>query len=569
MKTLLSIFCFLCISMSPRPEVTGNDYFHELTKELKPIVDYPAKISQLQQQELGKYKKSGDEQYLISSKYVELFLYRNNTNKQIPLVYELLKLNNNRYEYISMTSYYNVSIQLEKTSPELAMHFIDEAIIFNKTLTALHYSGHLYHMKGRLYYNSKSYTSALYYFNKALKSFRPEDYLYTASMHNNFGLTYAKLNNIGKALQETQKGIDILESKNNPTKEESDFLMDMKGSLGFYYYQLKDYTSAENLLTGEFEYCKNKKELFPQLIIASERLYDLYAVTGQKAEQRQIVDYLLHTEPLLTDTYHKIMVNEIVQKYYSANNDIQRLKEVSGKLVMLNHEFDDENSENIQKTSDLLNKNVIKSINERYDYEIKIHQKKQFLTLLMCCLIVITIALIALNIWTTKKSEKKDAEKQREILEAKKRVLEKDILFQNEKIKNLHQNLNLKIETEKAFLQNIKKIKKSADADSEQILRDLHLKVSKLIQIDKKNDDFVNESSNESKMFLGKLEVLYPVLTKRELKLCTYFRMNLSSKEISALEDTTTATIRVYKTRIKSKVGLGRQDNLVTFLNSI
>ncbi|WP_223609557.1 hypothetical protein [Chryseobacterium sp. OSA05B] len=121
-------------------------------------------------------------------------------NIQTPLVYELLKLNNNRYEYISITSYYNISMQFKKTSPELAMHFIDGDISYNKNLMELYYSGDLYHMKGRLYYNSKSYTSALYHFNKASKSFRPDDKLYTDSMHNNFGLTYSRVNHIEKAV---------------------------------------------------------------------------------------------------------------------------------------------------------------------------------------------------------------------------------------------------------------------------------------------------------------------------------------------------------------------------------
>ncbi|WP_223609558.1 hypothetical protein [Chryseobacterium sp. OSA05B] len=75
--------------------------------------------------------------------------------------------------------------------------------------------------------------------------------------------------------------------------------------------------------------------------------------------------------------------------------------------------------------------------------------------------------------------------------------------------------------------------------------------------------------ANESKRFLKKLEALYPILTKKELKLSIYFRMNLSSKEILALEGTTTTTVRVYKTRTKNKVGLSRQDDLATFLNSI
>ncbi|MBL1220630.1 hypothetical protein JET18_07255 [Chryseobacterium sp. L7] len=570
MKKILYVLVVLLILACADSRADENMYFHKLTNELTQAIDHPAKISALQHRELKNFKNKKDKKYLIGSKYIELFLYRNDRNKQILFVYDLLKLNDSRYDYISMTSYYSMAIQLESTSPELAMHFIDKAIGYNKTLSGMYYAGHLYHMKGRFYYNKKAYASALYYFEKALKNFRQDDLLYTSSMHNNFGMAYAKLNNMGKAVQEAEKGIEILKSKKDLTKEEFDFLIKMKGNLGFYYYELKDYSGAEKLLVEALIHYGSKKELFSYMIPISEKLFDLYVITGQLSEQKKVVDHLLRIEPQLTDTYSKITVNEIVQKYYySSNADIQLLKEVSKKLIVLNHTFDDENRESIQKTSDLLNKNLISSINDKYGYEIKAHKRKVLLTIMICCLLVVIIGLIALYIWTKKKSERKDAEKQREILEANKKILERDILFQKEKIKNLYQNLNLKIESEKAFLQNIKKIKRSADNDHEQILRDLHLKVGKLIQIDKKNDVFVHESSSENKIFLSRLEQLCPDLTNRELKLCTYFRMDLSSKEISVLEDTTTATVRVYKTRIKSKLGLARPDNLSTFLGGI
>ncbi|WP_223609262.1 hypothetical protein [Chryseobacterium sp. OSA05B] len=569
MKIMLYIIGLSLIWMSLYPVPDGNVYFHKITQEITPIVDDAAKIAVIQKRELEKFNKEGDEKYLISSKYAELFLYRNNTNRQISLVYNLLKINNNRYEYISMISYFSVAIGLEETSPELAMHFIDKAIEYNKTLSALYYTGHLYHMKGRLYYNNKDYNAAIYYFSEALKKFRPDDRFYNSSMYNNFGLAYHKLGRLENAVRETQRGIEILESKKNHTNEESDFLINMKGNLGLYYLKLKDYPAAEQLLLEGFEYSRGKKELYTYMIKVAERLFDLYTFTDQKTKQKQIVDHLIQTEPLLKNTLNKITLNEIVQKYYVGNNDIESLKAVSKKLVLLNHTFDDENRRSIQKTSDLLNKNLISIANERYEYEMKAHKKKELLTVTMCCLLIIIVGLVAFNIWIKKISERKDAEKQREILETKKKILEQDVLFQKEKIKNLHQNLNLKIETEKAFLQNVKKIKRTKDTEYEQVFRDLHLKISNLIQIDKKNDDFVNESSIENKMFLEKLKKNYPFLTTRELKLCTYFRMNLSSKEISSLEDTTTATIRVYKTRIKNKVGLGRQDDLNIFLNEV
>ena len=135
------------------------------------------------------------------------------------------------------------------------------------------------------------------------------------------------------------------------------------------------------------------------------------------------------------------------------------------------------------------------------------------------------------------------------LLESNREILEKDILLQRGKIKNLHMNLNLKIETEKAFLENLKKIKKSKNIDAEETVKDLFFKINNLLQIDEKNT--VNESSAENKEFMEKLSAIFPFLSEQDLKLCAYFRLNLSSKEISLLENITPGSVRVYKTKIK------------------
>lgn len=49
----------------------------------------------------------------------------------------------------------------------------------------------------------------------------------------------------------------------------------------------------------------------------------------------------------------------------------------------------------------------------------------------------------------------------------------------------------------------------------------------------------MTESSGGNDQFIQKLSTQFPFLTKKELKRGIYFRMNLSSKEISALSNTT------------------------------
>ena len=51
--------------------------------------------------------------------------------------------------------------------------------------------------------------------------------------------------------------------------------------------------------------------------------------------------------------------------------------------------------------------------------------------------------------------------------------------------------------------------------------------------------------------------------------LCNYFRLNMPSKEIASIEGITDGTVRVYKNKIKNKIGLSQLDSLNEYLVNI
>ncbi|EJL70172.1 hypothetical protein PMI13_02875 [Chryseobacterium populi] len=567
MRFFFLCYVFLFVSSFQKMTINDDDYFYKITEELIPIIHKTDKILIIQRRELDQFKKTGGDKYLISSKYIDMFLHKEDPSKQIEIAYDLLRINRGRYDFISMACNFNLAITLENISPKLAMQFVSAAIKYDEKLEGKYYLGHLYHIKGRIYYNEKAYASAMHNFNKALLSFRNDhqhnNTIYIASMYNNFGLTYSKLNKIKEAHKETERGISILQNKGNLSREEIDFLHIMKGNSGFYLYKLKNYPAAEKLLLEEFEYYKNKESFCSESIVSSQRLFDLYLATHQKEKQNQIIDYLIKTEPKLKNTHSRIVANEVIQEYYVSTNNYTPLKAVSEKLIGLNHSYYDENKRNVKKISDLLNNQIIRNNKEKDDYKAYQQKRKNLLFIIFILIVFGVFGIILYNI-------KKHNKREKELLKNNGKILEQNNEFQKEKIKNLLQSLNLKIDTEKAFLEYLKKNKKiNGDNDSEQILKELFLKVNNLIQIDRRSYDLIIEGNIENKLFLEKLSVLCPTLTNTELKFCTYYRMNLSSKEISSLENTTNGTIRVYKTKIKSKLKLNKEDDLSCFLNNI
>lgn len=63
-----------------------------------------------------------------------------------------------------------------------------------------------------------------------------------------------------------------------------------------------------------------------------------------------------------------------------------------------------------------------------------------------------------------------------------------------------------------------------------------------------------------------KLKENYPELTPRELSLCAYLRMNISSKEIATLMNISARGVEISRYRIRKKLHLDRDANLTEFM---
>ncbi|MDR6919566.1 hypothetical protein [Chryseobacterium sp. 2987] len=533
-------------------------------EEIKPIVSDPKKIRLLYDRELKKYKKSNDLKYLMSSKYLERFLYigEDNNIKQVPLIYELLKLNDSKSEYISISCNFALALQFEQNSPEFGLKFLDDAIKIDERYGKKYFLPHLYHAKGRWFYNAKKYSSAIYYFNKSLQNLNKDDLLYIASMYNNFGMTFNKLGKQGKAIQQTLIGINILKNKAILTNEER-FLMNlMIANAGAYYYSLKDYSNAETFLCNAFEFFKDKEEFYRNSITISEQLFSLFGTTKQHRKKEKVINFLLNVESKVNSYPNRIRANSIIQQYYAETNDFRNLKIISAKLFDLNNSYDLKSSRDAGKTADVLNNYMVQDINQKYNFKIHDQERKNRFFLILSLLILIVLILFFRSIKNKNRAEKEHIKNQKEILE-------QDLLLQRERNKNMRLNLNLKIETEKAFLYNLKRTRMSKNIETEEILKDLYIQINNLIRIDKKNYDFIGESSFENNLFMTNLSKKFPLLSTKELKLCVYFKLNLSSKEISVLEDITEGSVRVFKARINSKVNPDKSGKLFDILNNI
>lgn len=564
-SALFYLFCITIIT-SCESSKKDNDYLQSITDEISfHQKENPEKVKEIYNRELQKYKHNGKKIFLLSSKYVELSLYAGERLKQIPMMYELLRLNNNKNVYISILGNYNLALQFETSSPEWSLKCVDNAIEYSEKSDKKYYLPHLYHFKGRLLYNKSDYKNALFYFNKALHSYNPQrEILYVSSMYNNIGMCYDKMKNIKGAINETYKAIELLQKNRTPNNPEQVFINYMKGGLAEYFLQAKEYKKAEELLSEEMNFSLNNNN-YRMALYSAKGLIDLYKNTFHEPEKiGNIIQSLHRIEPNLKKPADKIKLFELTQDYYSEKNDIENFKIISKKITEAEKEYNSLIQKEIKVNFDIADNYIIKNINK----ENRDQKNKNLLLTITIFLIFFIFIIIIINLIREKRKKEELMNKEKLISQGKRKILEQDLELQKEKIRNLHLNLNLKTETEKAFLEHLKKIKRSKNIEPEEIVKDLQFKINNLIHIDRKNNDLINESSLENKLFMEKLSQEFPSLSTQELKLCVYFKLNLAAKEISLLENFTVGSIRVYKAKVKSKLGLDRENDLGIFLNS-
>lgn len=133
--------------------------------------------------------------------------------------------------------------------------------------------------------------------------------------------------------------------------------------------------------------------------------------------------------------------------------------------------------------------------------------------------------------------------------------------------------MSLQVEQSISHLNNIIRQAKSIQKDpTENKINGLQ-KIVNLAQ--KKIDQKTNFESLKTRMdsiyggFLGRLIEKHPNLSKGELKLCSFARLNLSRKEIAAILNITVDGVKKTRTRVRKKLNLPSSTQLENYLKQL
>ncbi|MDN5200727.1 two-component regulator propeller domain-containing protein [Fulvivirgaceae bacterium BMA10] len=203
---------------------------------------------------------------------------------------------------------------------------------------------------------------------------------------------------------------------------------------------------------------------------------------------------------------------------------------------------------------------------------------------------IILLALILLTLWIVQKfklqKERLVEEKNKELLLKEKEVEEERIKADRERIKLIneklaqqvaHKNTELatvavQISQKNEFLYQLRK-NLNALASHNEIQPTSIKKIIKVIDHDTRLDNnwerFQFHFDQVHQDFLKRLSAKFPALTKTSLKLCAFLRMDLSTKEIATLMNISTSGVEKRRYRLRKKLELDPEVNLVEFIKEI
>ena len=407
-----------------------------------------------------------------------------------------------------------------------------------------------------VYVDRKQYEKALDYYFRALKiSVETGNKQWQGNQFHNIGVAFKNMQRYPEAYENFRKALDLYKE-----------IRDRKGE-ATVYQSLGDISWKQKKHAQAVEYCNRSNTIARDMgmkPVIAENEHILAGACEAMGDYRSALDhYKIYTglKDSILNEKNLRNISEIQAKYET------RAREAENGLL----------------------KKELEITGQRND--------TKRIIIIFLLVMVGAIALISLLVLRNLNLRRKTLQKSNELLEQeramqemalKKKEVEQELLeeriFAEQELTRL-QSEKLEYRTKELSAMTMRMIRKNEIlekmpetlrriADSENPdLKDAYSALLKVVQsnldADQDWEQFKLHFQEVHEGFFSKLEERYPELTQHDLRLCAYLRMNLTSKEIARLLSITLAGINKSRQRLRQKLGVDSETDLVEFLRRI
>lgn len=159
---------------------------------------------------------------------------------------------------------------------------------------------------------------------------------------------------------------------------------------------------------------------------------------------------------------------------------------------------------------------------------------------------------------------------EKEIMHLRNESLKSEMKFKNKELANTTLHLIQKNKTLTSIKNDLSKLLRAASSNSneKQLVNTLIKKINKDLR-NEKNWELFNSYFDEVHMdFIKRIKDQHPDLTPKELRLCAYLRMNISTKEIAPLMNISIRGVEISRYRLRKKLNIEHNANLTDYIMS-
>ena len=160
---------------------------------------------------------------------------------------------------------------------------------------------------------------------------------------------------------------------------------------------------------------------------------------------------------------------------------------------------------------------------------------------------------------------------EKEIMQLRNKSLESEMNHKNKELANTTLHLIHKNRTLTSIRNDLNRLMKdsSSEKPEKQFVNNLIKKINKDLR-NEKNWELFNDYFDEVHQdFIKRIKEKHGNLTPKELRLCAYLRMNISTKEIAPLMNISVRGVEISRYRLRTKMNLDRNTNLTEYIMSI
>jgi len=194
-------------------------------------------------------------------------------------------------------------------------------------------------------------------------------------------------------------------------------------------------------------------------------------------------------------------------------------------------------------------------------------QRKEFIYILIIVLGVF-IAIVAILLFVNQKSKTTKVELKNQNLKLEHQKLQQNLQYKNKELATNVMYLVSKNEFITSTAEKLKETKLNFKKENQKLIQDI---IRELLLNSSKDiwKEFEVRFQQVHTGFYAKLNEQFPKLSVNEKRLCAFLRLNMSSKEISMVTYQSVNSISVARSRLRKKLGLNQDDNLISFLETI